>query len=155
MDERHRARLAFHGAVVLLVGLLCGIAAVTEPEGQPMPSWQAAHGGLLLNGVWMLAVAGIAPFLVLQRSHAEALFWSLLSMVYGFMGTLVIQASSGFRGVAPEGPLANWVAFAGNLVVVTAAFFAAVLTAEGARGWVRQSRQTEVAAPAVTASGLR
>ena len=154
MDERHRARLALHGAVILLVGLLCGIAAVTEPEGQPMPSWQAAHGGLLLNGIWLLAVAGIAPFLVLQRSHAEALFWSLLSMVYGFMLTVVVQASSGLRGVAPEGPPANWLAFGGNLVVVTAAFFAAVLTVEGARGWVRRSRHTEVAAPAVTASGL-
>lgn len=149
MNDHERARFAFHGGIVLFIGLLCGLAAVTEPEGQPMPSWQAAHGGLLLNGVWLLATAGMGSVLALERSHAEALRWSLLGMAYGFMLTVLVQAATGVRGVGPGGPAANWVAFVGNLVVVLCAFFAAGLTVAGAHGWMRQARRV----PARDAAG--
>jgi hypothetical protein len=140
MNELHRARLAFHGAVALMVGLICGVIAVTEPEGQPMPSWQAAHGGLLLNGIWLLAVAGVAHRLVLERSLADGLFWSLLGMVYGFMETVLIQASFGVRGISFEGSLPGRLAFVGNLVVALCSVVSAGLILTGARGWVLQAR---------------
>jgi hypothetical protein len=151
MHEHHQARIAYHGAIVLFVGLLCGVAAVTEPEGLPMPSWQAAHGGLLLNGVWMLAIGGIAPRLVLEPSHASALFWSLIAMSYGFVSTLLIQAAFGIRGVSPGGPLVNWLAFAGNVVVVGGTLFSVLITLQGAHGWVRRTRGAEASATAVAA----
>jgi hypothetical protein len=149
MSEYDRARVAFHGAIILLVGLLCGIPAVTEPEGMPMPSWQAAHGGLLLNGIWLLAVSGVLPRLVLDRQSARALLVSLIGMAYGFMSTVLVQAATGVRGISPEGPAVNWIAFAGNLFVVLCGFFAAALTVMGARAALRAARREEQSAVAV------
>ena len=142
MSEHDRARVAFHGAVILLVGLLCGLPAVTEPEGMPMPSWQAAHGGLLLNGVWLLAVSSVLPRLVLEHSFARALLWSLIGMAYGFMTTVLVQAASGVRGLSPGDSLVGWVAFAGNLVAVLGAVLAGVITVMGAYAALRLARET-------------
>jgi hypothetical protein len=145
MSERDRARLAFHGAVLLLVGLFAGVVAVAEPAGQPMPSWQAAHGGLLLNGIWLLAVSGIAHRLVLERSLADGLFASLLGMVYGFTATVLIQAATGVRGLDLSASVPDALAFVGNIVVVLCSVVAAFLLLTGARGWVRETRAASAA----------
>ena len=49
MANSDRMRVIFHGALVMLVGLLCGLPTVNEEE--PARLWHTAHESLILIGV--------------------------------------------------------------------------------------------------------
>lgn len=58
MTDRHRALLALHGGVLILIALLLGLLAVTDSPASGLRNWQSAHQTLLLLGAWQLATAG-------------------------------------------------------------------------------------------------
>src|ERR1043166_4121350 len=96
MNRNERGLLLVHGAAVLLVGLLLGLAAVVEELAGTQPQrWRAGHAALLLAGVWLLAIAAVLPILVLSQRQKTALCWSLLVTVYAFTIAIVVQASTG------------------------------------------------------------
>src|SRR5690349_9588811 len=76
-DPRARLRLVFHGAVVLLAGLLCGYPTVVESLGgeESVRLWHTAHEALIMMGVWILAMSAVLPTLVLPRREAAGLVW--------------------------------------------------------------------------------
>ena len=128
-----RGLLVVHGAAVILVGLLLGLAAVAEELAGTQPTrWRAGHGALLLAGTWLLAVAAVSPQLQLTARQRSALCWSLLVTAYAFTTAIVVQASTGIRMLAPVQSLAGWVGYAANLITVAAGIFAALLTLMGA-----------------------
>jgi hypothetical protein len=133
MATNERSLVIVHGAAVLLLGLLLGLAAVIEELAGAQPqTWRAAHGALLLAGVWLLAVAAVLPLLVLPPRQRTALCWALLVTVYAFTVAILIQAITGVRALAPSGALASWVAYAANIVTVGAGVLAGLLTLVGA-----------------------
>jgi len=136
MNTKTRARLIFHGAIVLFVGLLCGVPAVAGVEGA-FDGWRAAHVGLLTAGIWLLAMSNVVPALVLAEGEASGLLWSLLTTGYGLMTGLLIGAILGVRAIAPGGSPAHWIAFIGNAAGVLGAMLAALLTIQGARAAVK------------------
>jgi hypothetical protein len=143
MNRNERGLILLHGAAVLLVGLLLGLAAVVEELAGTQPqTWRAAHAALLLAGVWLLAVAAVLPLLVLPPRQKIALCWSLLTTVYAFATAILVQASTGVRALAPTHSLASWVAFLANILTVGAGLFAGLLTLVGA---VRARRRQPVA----------
>src|SRR5258706_11501192 len=89
MANSDRIRVIFHGAVVMLVGLLCGLPTVNEEE--PARLWHTAHESLILIGILLLAMSSVLQFLVLPKREATALVWALLATGYGLMVGLVIQ----------------------------------------------------------------
>jgi hypothetical protein len=133
MNRNERGLLILHGAGVLLIGLLSGLAAVVEELAAAEPqTWRAAHAALLLAGVWLLATAGVLPHLVLPSRQRSALCWTLLATAYAFTIAVLVQAVSGVRALAPSGTLASWVAFVANIATVGAGLLAALLTLLGA-----------------------
>lgn len=131
--DRERLLLVLHGAGILLLGFLSGVAAVVEELAGTQPTtWRAAHGALLLAGVWLLASAAVLPLLVLPPRQRRALAWALLVTGYAFTAAVLIQAITGVRALSPHGTLSSWIAYAANLITAAAAVLAALLTVQGA-----------------------
>ena len=63
MDPRLRARLVFHGAVVVMLGLLAGFPHAFVLTGQiagEERAWRMAHLEGLLNGMLVLLAAAVS-----------------------------------------------------------------------------------------------
>jgi uncharacterized membrane protein len=140
-------RLVFHGSLILLVGLFCGLPSVVEVSTGSARMWQGAHSALLVLGVWLLAAAAVLPLLLLEEREATGLRWSLLLMAYSFMVAVIIQAATGERALGPDRSPLNMVAFSANLLAVLGTFLSASLTALGAWNALREPRRS----PAATA----
>ena len=140
-------RLVLHGAIILLVGLLCGYAAVVEETSRSGRVWTAAHSALLMLGVWLIASAAILPLLELAPRERDALLISLTGGAYSFVTAVVIQAITGIRAISPDVSGISLVAFAANVLAVLGTFLAASLTAMGAWNALRSSPQELAAEP--------
>jgi len=138
-SEKQPSLLILHGAVLLLLGLLSGLPAVAEELAGVQPTiWRAAHGALLLAGVWLLASGPALPFLVLPPARKRVLCWSLVGTGYAFAAAVLIQAITGVRALSPHGTLSSWIAYLANLATVFTGLFAALLTLLGARAALRE-----------------
>jgi len=138
MNRNERGLLLTHGAAVLLLGLLLGLAAVGEELAGTQPQrWRAGHGALLLAGLWLLVIGAVFPILVLPPRQKTALCWSLLVTVYAFTIAIVLQASTGMRMLAPGPSLVGWAGYVANIITVGAGIFAGVLTLLGAFGTLK------------------
>jgi len=141
MNRKERGLLLAHGAAVLLLGLLLGLAAVVEELAGTQPQrWRAGHAALLLAGVWLLAIAAVLPMLVLSQRQKTALCWSLLVTVYAFTIAIVVQASAGVRALAPSSSVGSWIAYVANIITVGAGLFAGLLTLMGALGALKSDQ---------------
>lgn len=147
-------RLVLHGAIILLIGLLCGYAAVVEEASRSGRAWQAAHSALLLLGVWLIATAAVLPLLELPRRERNALLLSLAGGAYSFMTAVIIQAATGVRAVSPDVSGISLVAFAANLLAVLGTILAASLTILGAWNALRASRREAATEPIGSAPSL-
>jgi hypothetical protein len=133
MAEKDRLRLIFHGAIVLLVGLLCGLPTAVEASSESVRFWHTAHEALIMIGIWMLAASSVRPALVLDRREATALVWSFLAMGYGLMTALVMGGVIGISPFAPGGTPATFVAFLSAVVGIFGSFVATAVTLMGVR----------------------
>lgn len=144
-------RLVLHGAIILLVGLLCGYPSIIEEASRSGRMWQAAHSALLMLGIWLIATAAVLPLLELPRREREALLLSLTGGAYGFMIAVVIQAATGVRAISPDVSGISLVAFAANLLAVLGTILAASLTILGARNALRAPRREPATEPLAAA----
>jgi hypothetical protein len=133
MTEKDRLTLIFHGAVVLLIGLLSGIPTVVEAIDESARFWHTAHEALIMIGVWMLATSSVRSALVLDAREATAFVWSFLAMGYGLTIALVLGGVLGVSPFAPGGTPATFIAFLSALVGIFAAFVATAVTLIGVR----------------------
>jgi uncharacterized membrane protein HdeD (DUF308 family) len=140
-------RLVLHGAIILLVGLLCGLPSVVEEANRSGRAWQAAHAALLMLGVWLIAAAAVLPLLELPRRERDALLLTLTGGAYSFMAAVVIQAATGVRAVSPDVAGISLVAFTANLLAVLGTILAASLTVMGAWNALRTSRREPAVEP--------
>ena len=133
MTHNERGLIILHGAAEVLLGLLCGLAAVAEELARAQPqTWRAAHAALLLAGVWLLATGAVFPLLVLPPRQKSALCWSLLVTAYAFTTAVLIQGITGVRALSPNGTLLTSIAYRANIVTVGSGMLAALLTLLGA-----------------------
>lgn len=133
METRLRARVVMHGALVVLAGLLAGFpyaSAVGDPIGER--AWRMAHLEGVLNGMLMLVVMAVTPWLRLSDAEQRALARALMLAGWGNVIASVVGASFGVRGLAPALPIANLVVFALFMIAVLAVLLAIGLVALGA-----------------------
>ena len=104
-------RLVFHGAVILLVGLACGLPAVIEVSSGSSRLWKGGHSALLILGVWLFATAAILPLLDLPEREAAGLRIATPLMAYSFMTAVLIQAITGVRALGPDDSVLGMIAF--------------------------------------------
>jgi hypothetical protein len=143
MEPRWRARLVFHGAVVILLGLLAGFPHAFVLTGQIVGeerAWRMAHLEGLLNGMLAMLAGAAGGSLVLSERQQAWLVWSLVVTGYGNVIASVLGATFGVRGLAFTGPPANaimnllfWIAILGILIGVG-------LLIAGARNAIRSAR---------------
>jgi len=130
-----RHRLVFHGAVVILLGLITGFPLAFVLTGRLVSSeraWRMAHLEGLLNGLLLLAVAGVADRLALDGRKPAVLAWTLIVTAYGNLIASVIAASANVRGLEPGGSLANTLTYLLFMVAVVTVVVALGLVAHGA-----------------------
>jgi hypothetical protein len=140
MHASEQRRLAFHGAIVLLTGLLCGIPQASAITGGADPArihaWQVAHNAIVLAGIMQIAIAGALPVASGPRI-VRSIIWALIAAGYGSIVGLGLAAVSGYRGLTPDGPALNLIAFAGNMVVAIGSLAALPLLIWATRGGPR------------------
>ena len=130
MTHSDRTRVLFHGAIVMLVGMLSGLPTV--PEQEPMRLWHTAHEAQIMLGVIMIGVSSAMPVLVLERREARALIWTSLAMGYGLMTGTIMQAVLGHTAFSPSTNPWLMAAFLANVVGIFGSVMTASLTIMGA-----------------------
>lgn len=115
MSRQAAATLTFNGLVVLLLGLIAGApygaALVGEWGEEAARAWKLAHTEGVLNGIMVLALAGCAPWMALGRAAQRVVVWGAVLAAYGNVVGATLGALTGQRGLAPQGPAANWLVF--------------------------------------------
>ena len=135
MIERLQLHVILHGAIVLLVGLLCGIpfGSVAARAGDDAArAWRVAHAGGAMLGVMLIAIAAVLPQLRLTDLVASLLAWSLVIGAYSFTLGVILAALTGARGLEPGGSATNVVVFLAYLVGALGTLLAVALTIAGA-----------------------
>ena len=121
--------LQFHGAVVLLIGLLSGApfgrAIASGAPSRRAEAWRAAHAGLIGTGMMTLVFG-----LMLRQWHAggapaNAAAVTAIIAAYAFSAAMILAAVSGQRGLSTAGPLTNRLVFAGYVLGVLGSLSAA------------------------------
>ena len=130
MDTQARY-LIFHGAVVLVAGLLVGFplgrAVHRDAPAGVIKAWRLAHDTLTAGPVLAFAVALVIASLGVNAWLKSWIAWSWIASNYGFCFSLPLAAMTGQRGHKPVGPLANRLVFAGNLIGIASSSLGAVL----------------------------
>ena len=116
----HAKQLIFHGAVILLAGLLCGAplgsAVVRRKSEETVRAWRVAHSSLVMGGVLLLALGGVISHLHLNAFALTLLVWAFVASSYVFAVALPTAAYCGHRGLSSTPPLMNRVLYFGNIV---------------------------------------
>jgi hypothetical protein len=116
--ETAARHLLFHGAVVLLVGLLCGIpygAAILKGKDESMiRAWRLAHSSLSLGATTMFGVAAVLSSLQVEPVWKWGIAGAFVVSGYGFCFALTLEPFVGERGLAWSDRLTNNLVFLGN-----------------------------------------
>ncbi len=137
MDGALRDRMVFHGAVVIVLGLAVGFPFAFVILGSMVGSeraWRMAHLEGVLNGLLLLAVAGVGDRLALAEGQARLVAWALVVTAYGNFVASVLAAIFAVRGLQPGGSASNTLVYLLFLGAVVAVLVALALVAHGARG---------------------
>lgn len=137
MNDAMQRRLAFHGAAVILLGLLAGFPyamVVTGDLAGTERAWRMAHLEGVTNGLLIFGVAALLPALRLADGGRRALAACLVFTAYANTIASVIGASTGNRGLAIGGSLANTTVFLLFTLAIVTIFTAVGLVMHGGRG---------------------
>ena len=136
MSRQAAAMVTFNGLVVLFLGLLAGMpygAALVGNWGEEAArAWKLAHVEGVLNGIMVLALAGCAPWLALGRTAERVVAWGAVLAAYGNVVGATLGALTGQRGLAPQGPAANWLVFLAFMFGMWGVLIAVPVAARGA-----------------------
>ncbi len=112
--------LVFHGAIVLLVGLLCGAPygrAINRAAPAPVVNaWRLAHASLPMGALLMFSVAAILSTLDTVPAIKWFISLALIVSSYAFCFSLPLAAVVGHRGLSAQGPLSARLVYAGNML---------------------------------------
>ena len=135
--------MIFHGAVVILLGLLAGFPyalVVTGSLAGSERAWRMAHLEGVLNGLLVIVVAAVWDRLALDGWKRDVLAWSLVLIAYGNVVASVIGATFAVRGLEPGGSPSNTLVYLLFMMAVVGIVVGIGLVAEGA--WKRRRSGT-------------
>jgi hypothetical protein len=134
MTGRAELQLVLHGAIVLLLGYLCGFplySGIVENSGNAdVHFWRVAHSGLVAGGVWSIATGAVVRHLSLSVRGISALVWSVVLANYGFLLNGVVGAAAAGSDGAVDS--LHWWALSTFALASLASVLAAGLTILGA-----------------------
>lgn len=129
--EAAARNLVFHGVIVLIIGLMCGMPygkAINRKAAEAtVQAWRLAHQAIPIGAILMFAVAAVlTPFDV-----TATLKWfiavSLIISAYAFAFALPLAAVAGHRGLSSKGPFAAKLVYLGNTAGAFFSMLAALL----------------------------
>ncbi len=130
MARRFVLQLAFHGVMLVVLGMLVGLPfanAITAHSGPEVErAWRVAHTSLVTAGTLYVAIEAIAQKMILPSREAELVTWSFVLSAYAFAFVFVVGPLVGARGLEPTGPPLDVLIF-GVLLASLLAFFLSVL----------------------------
>ncbi|MDX2167938.1 MAG: hypothetical protein SF182_12765 [Deltaproteobacteria bacterium] len=136
MRERAATRLVLNGLLVFFAGLLAGLpfgAALVNGWGDDVVrAWKLAHLEGLQNGVLLLALAGASRWMALGERGERVVLWGAVLAAWGNVIGALLAALSGQRGLAPQGPLSNWLVFLAFMFGMWGVLIAVPVAAAGA-----------------------
>jgi hypothetical protein len=94
--------LAFNGAIVLLIGLLCGFpfgVAINKKDEELIRAWKLAHGSLVLGGTLSLAIAGCMNSIAFGEIYKLTVSTSFIASGYFFSIALLLEPIWRVRGL--------------------------------------------------------
>jgi hypothetical protein len=128
LSARH---LAFHAAVILLIGLLYGAPyARSIKRGAPaqvINSWRVAHLSIPLGAALMFGVAAVLPSFAVNTAIKWSIVGALLASSYAFCISTPLAAITGNRGLASGDKGLARLVYLGNIVGAGSSLVAAVL----------------------------
>ena len=113
------AYLLFNGSVVIMVGLLLGFplrSAIVSKNEAAVNAWRVAHSVLVMEGLMMLIIGLIIPYLILDRLAIWVLVSSLVASGYGFVVAFTLGAWKGIRGLTAKPFGLNTLLFGAHLI---------------------------------------
>jgi hypothetical protein len=130
MVDAAARQLAFHGAIVLLVGLACGApyarAINRDAEAKVIQSWRVAHAALPIGATLMFAIAALLSSFQVTAGVRWFIAASLIVSSYAFCVSLPLAALVGHRGLSIGGPASAKFVFVLNMVGAWASIAAAL-----------------------------
>jgi hypothetical protein len=130
-------RLALHGALVIGVGLLCGLPTVLEEVNGAERHWHTAHEALIMMGIWIIATASIVDVLVLDARERSALLVSIVGMGYAFAAALVVGGVINANAFEPGSTPLQFAVFLIATAGILGAAMATGITIKGALAALR------------------
>jgi len=80
--------LIFHGAIIILIGLLSGLiywqTIVRDKKSEVICSWRIAHVFLAIEGMFIMIVGLSISYLALNDIALRVLAWMMIISGYGF-----------------------------------------------------------------------
>ncbi|MEO8604098.1 MAG: hypothetical protein ABI629_16100 [bacterium] len=144
MTRRAAALLVLNGLLVLFVGLLAGApfgAALVNGWGDDaVRAWKLAHLEGVQNGVMLLAFAAASSWITLGARGEQVVLWGAILAAWGNVLGAGLGAIVGQRGLAPQGPLGNWLVFIGFMFGMWGVLIAVPVAAAGAWRTLRADR---------------
>jgi hypothetical protein len=135
MSTHTQRQFVFHGAVILLGGMLAGfplaVAIARNYGAQDVHAWAVTHTSLVGAGILLIAIGAAMRQLALTDRQSRLLPHALLFSVYALCVGLVVSAITGHRGMAPDGSTLNLALCMTNVAGVVGALFAGVLLVRG------------------------
>jgi len=114
------ATLLIHGAIIELIGLICGfpfwIAIIRKRKNSIIRSWRVAHTTLVASGLLILVI-GVIPLKILLKSNLLIpLELSLIISGYSFSLALILGAITGKRALTPSFGILNIALFTAHMI---------------------------------------
>ncbi len=136
MDRDYERRLVLHGIIIIFLGLIAGfpfVTAIQSGTAENVRAWRMAHMEGVINGLLMLAIAGVGSRIALDARKQAIAFWGLMITGYGNIIASIVGAVTGNRGLEPAGPVANYVVLGLFTLAIIGVVVALALIAYGAR----------------------
>ena len=123
-------QLIFHGAIVLLFGLVLGAPyARAIKRGAPasiINSWRVAHLSLPIGATLMFAIAAVLPALTVAALVAWIIAIALIISSYAFCVSTPLAAITGDRGLSSDALGWGRLVYLGNMVGAWSSLVAAI-----------------------------
>jgi len=107
--------LLLNGGLVFFVGMLVGVPygvlRVRGESEETLDNWRVSHAQNLQNGMLLLIVGVCASYLELSATLMATMTWLLVAAVYCDMVAWWIRPLTGHKGLVPDPPPLNILAF--------------------------------------------
>ncbi len=129
--EAFSRQLVFHGAVVLLFGLLLGApygrSIKRNAPAHVVNSWRVAHLSLPIGATLMFAIAALLSVLAVPASIKWTIAIALIVSSYGFCVSTPLAAITGQRGLSADGVGLGKLVYLGNMIGAAGSMISAAL----------------------------